>query len=195
MKDLDALESQIPHTLCKLKMIFPPSFFSVMLHLVIHLVAEAKIGGPVRYRWMYSIERYLRTLKSYVRNKALPEGSISRGYLADECLTFCSRYMDNMTTKFNRPSRNDDDDEVSSTSKLEIFRSTGRSLGKPTPRHLNVEEFEQVHLYALHNSDELLEFVKEHKEMLSIVNSTPKSVEIRHKAQFADWVCSRVCDL
>ena len=59
MKDLDTLESQIPYTLCKLEMIFPPSFFSVMVHLVVHLVAEAKIAGPVRYRWMYPIERYL----------------------------------------------------------------------------------------------------------------------------------------
>lgn len=57
VKDLDELEKQIPYTLCKLEMIFPPSFFTVMLHLVIHLVAEAKIAGPVRYRWMYPIER------------------------------------------------------------------------------------------------------------------------------------------
>lgn len=54
MKDLDALESQIPYTVCKLEMIFPPSFFNVM----VHLVAEVKIAGPVRYRWMYPIERY-----------------------------------------------------------------------------------------------------------------------------------------
>ena len=59
MKDLDTLKSQIPYTLCKLEMIFPPSFFSVMVHLVMHLVAKAKIAGPVRYRWMYPIERYL----------------------------------------------------------------------------------------------------------------------------------------
>ncbi|KAL2900629.1 putative pectinesterase/pectinesterase inhibitor 22 [Bienertia sinuspersici] len=59
MKELDELEQQIPYTLCKLEMVFPPAFFDVMVHLVVHLAAEAKIGGPVRYRWMYPIERYV----------------------------------------------------------------------------------------------------------------------------------------
>ncbi|RVX00587.1 hypothetical protein CK203_036938 [Vitis vinifera] len=50
-----------------------------MVHLPIHLVSEAKVAGPMQYRWMYPIERYLRTLKSYVRNKSRPEGSIAEG--------------------------------------------------------------------------------------------------------------------
>ncbi|KAK7268575.1 hypothetical protein RIF29_21276 [Crotalaria pallida] len=37
-----------------------------MVHLVVHLVEEAKLGGPVHYRWMFPIERYLGLLKSYV---------------------------------------------------------------------------------------------------------------------------------
>ncbi|XXG72497.1 hypothetical protein AAC387_Pa07g1576 [Persea americana] len=49
--------------------------------------------GPVQYRWMYPIERYLLTLKSYERNRSRPEGSIAEGYLAEECLRFCSRWF------------------------------------------------------------------------------------------------------
>ncbi|XXG54137.1 hypothetical protein AAC387_Pa03g2094 [Persea americana] len=49
-----------------------------MVHLPIHLAREAILGGPVQYRWMYPIERYLYTLKRYVSNKAFPEGSIRR---------------------------------------------------------------------------------------------------------------------
>jgi len=37
---------------------------------------------------MYPIERYLCRLKSYVRKKACPEGSIAEGYLVEEALTF-----------------------------------------------------------------------------------------------------------
>ena len=44
-------------TFCELEKIFPPSFFIVMVHLVMHLTAEAKISGLVHYRWMYLIER------------------------------------------------------------------------------------------------------------------------------------------
>jgi hypothetical protein len=30
----------------------------MMVHLVLHLATEAKIGGPVCYRSMYFVERY-----------------------------------------------------------------------------------------------------------------------------------------
>ncbi|RVW23778.1 hypothetical protein CK203_097575 [Vitis vinifera] len=75
---LEYLENDIIVTLCKLERIFPPSFFDVMVHLPIHLASEAKIARPVQYRWMYPIERYLRTLKSYVRNKSRPEVLLQR---------------------------------------------------------------------------------------------------------------------
>ena len=74
-------------------MIFPPSFFDIMVHLPIHLCTELEFGGPVHMRWMYGIERYLCKLKSYVRNRSRPEGSIAEGYLAEKCLTFCSRFL------------------------------------------------------------------------------------------------------
>ena len=50
-------EAEIAVTLCELEKIFPPFFFTVMLHLVMHLAIETKIGGPVQFRWMYPIER------------------------------------------------------------------------------------------------------------------------------------------
>uniref|UniRef100_A0A6V7QUQ2 DUF4218 domain-containing protein n=1 Tax=Ananas comosus var. bracteatus TaxID=296719 RepID=A0A6V7QUQ2_ANACO len=85
MSDLERLENSIALTLCKLERIFPPTFFDIMVHLSIHLATEAKIAGPVQYIWMYPFERYLRTLKSYVRNNARPEGSIAEGIIAQEC--------------------------------------------------------------------------------------------------------------
>ena len=53
------LENKIPVLVCKLEMIFPPRLFTVMLHLLIHLPYEARMGGPVQYRWMYPFERYV----------------------------------------------------------------------------------------------------------------------------------------
>jgi hypothetical protein len=50
-------EAEIPIILCKLEKIFPPGFFTIMVHVVIHLVRECRLGGPVHYRWMYPIER------------------------------------------------------------------------------------------------------------------------------------------
>nr|CAD1829446.1 unnamed protein product [Ananas comosus var. bracteatus] len=56
-KELQILDSRIVLTLCKLERIFPPAFFDIMVHLPIHLAYEARIAGPVQYRWMYPIER------------------------------------------------------------------------------------------------------------------------------------------
>ncbi|XP_059658587.1 uncharacterized protein LOC132304903 [Cornus florida] len=107
-EDLDELEHWIVLILCQLEMIFPPAFFTVMVHLSVHFAHEARIARPVQYRWMYPIERYLMTLKNYVRNRSHPEGSIAEGYLAEECLTFCSRYLTNIETRFDKPQRNSD---------------------------------------------------------------------------------------
>ena len=55
---LDALQSKIIEVLCRMEIEFLPSFFTIMVHLLIYLVKEVKLGGPVHYRWMYPIERY-----------------------------------------------------------------------------------------------------------------------------------------
>jgi len=54
---IERLETNIIETLCKLEMIFPPSFFDSIEHLPIHLSFEAKVGGLIQYRWIYQFER------------------------------------------------------------------------------------------------------------------------------------------
>jgi hypothetical protein len=58
LENLCLMEQSIPIILCKLEQIFPPSFFDSMEHLPIHLPYEARLGGPVQYRWMYPFERF-----------------------------------------------------------------------------------------------------------------------------------------
>ena len=52
------LEESVPVLLCKLEKIFPPGFFNPMEHLMVHLPYQVRVGGPVKYNWMYPIERY-----------------------------------------------------------------------------------------------------------------------------------------
>ena len=94
--------------LCKLELIFPPTFFDIMVNLVLHLPDEAICGGPVSYRWMYPFERYMKKLKYYVRNKARPEGSIAEGYVSEEALEFCSMYLKDAQNRYNGVERNED---------------------------------------------------------------------------------------
>jgi hypothetical protein len=92
-KKLDELENEGVVILCQLEMYFPPSFFDIMVHLIVHLVREIRLCGPVYLRWMYPVERYMKILKGYVKNQHRPEASIVEKYIAEEAIEFCSDYM------------------------------------------------------------------------------------------------------
>ncbi|XP_074332026.1 uncharacterized protein LOC141668881 [Apium graveolens] len=66
---LDKLQSDVILTLCDLEKVFHASFFDVMVHIVVHLVHELRLCGPVFYTWMYVFERFNKVLKGYVRNR------------------------------------------------------------------------------------------------------------------------------
>uniref|UniRef100_A0A2N9EKC6 Transposase-associated domain-containing protein n=1 Tax=Fagus sylvatica TaxID=28930 RepID=A0A2N9EKC6_FAGSY len=165
VEELDRLDHQIAEILCKLEQVFPPSFFDIMMHLPIHLAYEAKVAGPVQYSWMYPIERYLRTLKGYVRNKDRPERLIAEGYISEECMTFCSWYLHDMDTKFNRPERNVDANQNEATSGLSVFASVNRNRQNYTFETLSKSELQMAHHYILTNCEEIAPWVD--------VDSTP----------------------
>jgi hypothetical protein len=76
-----------------LEMEFPPSFFDIMTHLPYYLVQELDMCGPVATRWMYPVERYMKILKSYVRNTARPKATMAEGYVKEECIGFITEYL------------------------------------------------------------------------------------------------------
>ncbi|CAL8174093.1 unnamed protein product [Prunus armeniaca] len=80
------------YSLCLLEKYFPPSFFDIMVHLVVHLVREVRLCGPVYFRWMYPFERYMKVLKGYVQNRTRPEGCIAEWYIAEEAVEFCTEH-------------------------------------------------------------------------------------------------------
>ncbi|XP_016203194.2 uncharacterized protein LOC107643948 [Arachis ipaensis] len=117
-QQLPLLQDHVVHTLCHMGMIFPPSFFTVMVHLTVHLVEEVRLGGPVHYQWMYPIER------------AQPEGSITEAYLSEKILTFCLSYLDNVDNKINRPTRVDDRPRDAPPSEIaSMFPEVGKGSG------------------------------------------------------------------
>ena len=93
VSDLPALQTYVAETCALLELHFPPTFFNVMEHLPLHLPRELYWCGPVHARWMYSVERYLGHLKSLVRNKARPEGSMAMGYMYEEALGFVTEHF------------------------------------------------------------------------------------------------------
>jgi len=138
---LGKLQSDIVLTLCLLEKYFPPSFFDVMIHLMVHLVREVRLCGPVHFRWMYPFERYMKTLKGYVRNHHRPEGCIAECYVAEEALEFCSDYLKNMKSIGNPHERSDEKER------------TGKPLSRATIEVVDAKLLDEAHLYVLRNND------------------------------------------
>jgi len=77
--ELAIMSASIWETICRLEMIFPPTFFDIMVHLPVHLAEEAALGGPICYRWMYPVERYLRTVNGYEEEAEIDVDSLLVG--------------------------------------------------------------------------------------------------------------------
>ncbi|XP_062028814.1 uncharacterized protein LOC133744788 [Rosa rugosa] len=90
VRELKKMQEDLVLTVCELEKCFPPSFFDIMINLTVHLVREVELCGPVFFRWMYHFERYMKTLKSYVRSRHHPEGCIAESYIAEEAMKFIS---------------------------------------------------------------------------------------------------------
>ncbi|XP_013709549.1 uncharacterized protein LOC106413295 [Brassica napus] len=106
IEKISVMETEIVETLCMFERFFPPSFFDIMVHLVVHLGRESRLCGPVHFRWMYPFERYMKVLKDFVTNLARPEGCIAEAYLAEEYVRFCSQFLKKTTGYEEKPDRN-----------------------------------------------------------------------------------------
>ncbi|XP_035549023.1 uncharacterized protein LOC108993538 isoform X1 [Juglans regia] len=187
---LSQLQTDIITILCKLEMIFPPSFFDIMVHLAVHLPREAILGGPVQYRWMYPFERYLGKFKRYVKNKARPEGSIAEAYIHTECLTFCSMYLQDIETKFTRMDRNVDGGEAENIDGFKIFDQKVRPIGMALNLQLSNKLLPEATWYVLNNCDEIASYLKEHYEKCNV--HSPNHTDRKHQTEFPSWFKQRV---
>ena len=74
-------------------MYFLLAFFDVMVHLIVLLICEVKLCGPMWFRWMYPFEHYMKVLKGYVRKGNNAKGCIVECYVAEEALEYCAEYL------------------------------------------------------------------------------------------------------
>lgn len=130
------------------------------MHLSIYLVHEVKIGGPVQFRWMYPIEQDMYTSKSYVHNRTRPEALIAVGYLVDECMALCSKYLHSIETKFNHPHQNYEN-QAENDGGLSIFNHPGRGLeSQRVCTNVEKHELDEAHIYILKNCYEVQPFLE-----------------------------------
>ena len=58
------------------------------------------------------MERYMKALNGFVRNKARPEGGMAKGYVLEETLGFCTEYMVEFQSTRRRVWDDKEDDRV-----------------------------------------------------------------------------------
>ncbi|CAN6685454.1 unnamed protein product [Malus baccata var. baccata] len=150
----NGLSKSITLTICHLEKLFLPSFFTVMVHLIIHLADEAVVASSVTYQWMYPIEN------AVVVN-------------LDECVSFCSMYMeDSVVTRHNRPGRNYDVMQCDARQELSLFGCQGKLASAVETVLQERSRFEMAHLYVLVNCPQMEEYLKSCKKHMSHVIST-----------------------
>src|SRR3954470_1452030 len=71
-ESLPGLQKDVVQCLVSFELVFPPSFFNIMMHLLVYLVEEITILGPVFLHNMFPFERLMGVLKKYVHNHARP---------------------------------------------------------------------------------------------------------------------------
>ncbi|XP_073307508.1 uncharacterized protein [Primulina huaijiensis] len=95
---------------------------------------------------MYPFEKFMKTLKGFVKNRARPEGFIAECYLAEERMIFCSAYIKKASTIGVHYNRNDD---------LENGLVEGRSISKGKEKILEDHVLQAAHRYVLFNTAEV----------------------------------------
>ncbi|KAL0550008.1 hypothetical protein IC582_014504 [Cucumis melo] len=202
-------------TLCNLEKYFPHLFFTIMVHLVVHLMTEVKLCGPVYLRWMYPFERYMKVLKSFVRNRNRPEGCITEAQVCEEAVQFCSEFLSGLDL-IGLGSLNSKED-----------KQTDRSLSAGTYVCPDMQQLKQAHLHILQNTEEvhpyieyaflsqytntiklpftthnlyLLLFCRKHMNHLKVENPTRAKneqwLQVEHNRSFGAWIRDKVvCEL
>ena len=64
--ELASLNELVVETVSQFEMCFPPAFFDMIVHLVVHLVPQIEALGPIYLHEMWTYERFMSILNGYV---------------------------------------------------------------------------------------------------------------------------------
>ncbi|KAK1620766.1 hypothetical protein QYE76_026283, partial [Lolium multiflorum] len=181
VKKLARLQEEIVVILCELEMYFPHAFFDVMVHMLVHIMDDIINLGPTFLQNMMSFERMNGVIKGYVRNRSHPDGSIVQGWLTEECISFCTNYLDI-----------EDHVGLPQNKHLRGFEGVGHKNGrKELHVHMSgrTSDFDRANLVALQHIDLIDPWLKEHKTMIENSGKPMTEAEIfrEHNSSFARW--------
>jgi hypothetical protein len=176
--ELPALKEFIAETLCQLEMCFPPSFFDMMPHLMMHMVDQIQQLGPVYFHQMWTYERFMSTLNRYVSNRAYPEGCMIESYTTEEAVNCCTKYIR-------------DGNAIG----LPVHTHEGRTggmgcVGRKVRTNVDHEIIQQAHFAVLNQLVSMDKWVEKHLDDIrrTAPGCTERMVQRQHRSQFMTWI-------
>ena len=176
--ELATLQNDVVQCLVSFELVFPPSFFNIMTHILVHLVKEISILGPVFLHNMFPFERFMGVLKKYVKVRSKPEGSIAQGYGTEEVIEFCVDFIPDLAPIGVLKSRHKG-------------RLSGKgTLGKKTYIGMEDDYFNKAHYTVLQNSSLVHPYIEIHKEFLrsKFPGKTEAWIRRQHMESFSGWL-------
>ncbi|XP_015619179.1 uncharacterized protein [Oryza sativa Japonica Group] len=176
-EELGPLRTFAIQTVCELEMCFPPSFFDMMQHLIVHIMPQIIALGPLYLHQMWPFERYMSILKGYVRNRAHPEGSMIEGYTTEEVVECCIDYL-----------------KDGKAIGLPVPRHEGRLSGKGTKgkKRIHDNDYKKVkdaHFTVLQQLAIVEPYIEQHLHELQATNvgRSNRWIMKKHKHHFTEW--------
>ncbi|GJX42746.1 putative transposase-associated domain-containing protein [Tanacetum coccineum] len=138
---------------------------------------ELKYVLQYALRWMYPFERCMKVIKGHVRNRNRPERCIAEETIAEETIEFFSEYHKTLKTIGIPPDKH-----------VTNANEDGKPLSAGKSSEVSREVFQKAHLYVIQNTDEIVLYIKRHKQVLKI--KKPRLRELLEK--FKDSVSETV---
>ena len=179
---LPRLQNDLFQCLVSFELVFPPSFFNIMTHVLVHTVEKITILGPVFLHNMFPFERFMGVLKKYVHNRARPEGSISKGHETEEVIEFFVDFIPDLKTIGVPESRHEG-------------RLGGKgTLGKNSVICQDGHSWTQAHYTVLQSSALVAPYIEEHKNILRSKHPEQSEDLITQEqtGTFAGWLQTRL---
>jgi hypothetical protein len=175
---LESLERRHFESLCFLEMYFSPAFFDISVHFTTHLIKQIKLFDPMFLHQMYAYERFNGILKSFIRNRAYPEGNMVQGCCTKEAMEWALNYAG-----------------PSNPIGVPKSRHEGRLIGKVTIGKKAITPDPHLFCYAhFHVLQQMSEYLDEHKEVL--LGDNPKHNESwianEHMRKFIGWLQDQI---
>src|SRR3954462_865471 len=179
---LPRLRTDVAQCLVSFELVFPPSFFNIMTHVLVHLVDEIFILGTVFLHNMFPFERFMGVLKKYVCNRARPEGSISMDHQTEDVIGFCVDFIPGLK-------------KIGLPQSLYEGRLTGKgTLGKDSIICRDGHSWSKAHYTVLQNSTLVAPYVDQHKNSLRSTHpeQCDDSITREHIRTFGSWLETRL---